>query len=84
MTLLKEADLLIRWSTKIVYILGSASSFQKIVSQWLDKQVKTRTVKVFSTNEQLESLKQASNIASWEILKSPKFWGLRKTETKNS
>ena len=33
------------------------SSFQQIMGQWLDKQVKTGTVKVLSTNEELESLK---------------------------
>ena len=84
MTLVKEVDPLIHWSTKIVYIPGSVSSFQKIVGQWLDKQVKTRTIKVLSTNEQLESLKQSSDITSLEISKSLKFWALRKTETKNS
>ena len=29
---------------------------------------------MLSTNEELESLKQPSNIASIEILKSPAFW----------
>ena len=54
------------------------------MGQWLDKQVKTGTVKVLSTNEQLESLKQPSNTASIEILKSPAFWAVKKTEIPNS
>ena len=81
MTSLKEEDPLIRWSTGNVYIPDYVTSFQKIAGQWLDKQVKTGIVKVLSTNEVLESLKQPSNIASLEILKSPKFRALRKTET---
>ena len=80
MTWLQEVDLLIHWSTGIIYIPDSISSFQRIVGQWLDKQANTRTVKVLSTNEQLESLRQPSNIASLEILKSPKLWGLRSAE----
>ena len=50
----------------------------------MDKQVKVGTVKVLSTNEELESLEQPSNIASIEILKSPTFWALRSMETQNS
>ena len=73
MTWLQEADPLICWSTGIVYIPDSVSSFQRIVGHRLDKHVKTGIVKVLSTNEQLESLRQPSNIASMEILKSPKF-----------
>ena len=84
MTWLREADPLIRWSTGNIYIPDSVSSFQKIMGQWLDKQVKTRTIKVLSTNEQLESLRQPSNIASLKILKSPKFWAVKTTETPNS
>ena len=67
-----------------MYILDSLSSFQRIMGQWLDKQVKVGTVKVLSTNEELESLSQPSNIASLEILKSPKFWAVKTTETQNS
>ena len=78
------ADPLIRWSTGHVYIPDSISSFQRIMGQWLDKQVKVGTVKVLSTNEQLESLKQPSETASIEILKSPTFWAVRSTETQNS
>ena len=81
MTWLKVADPLIRWSTGHVYIPDSISSFQRIMGQWLDKQVKVGTVKVLSTNEQLESLKQPSETASIEILKSPAFWAVRSTET---
>ena len=84
MTWLKVADPLIRWSTGHVYIPDSISSFQRIMGQWLDKQVKVGTVKVLSTNEQLESLKQPSETASIEVLKSPAFWALRSTETQNS
>ena len=84
MTWLKVADPLIRWSTGQVYIPNSISSFQRIMGQWLDKRVKVRTVKVLSMNEELESLKQPSNIASLEILKSPKFWAVKTTETENS
>ena len=57
MTWLKVADPLIRWSTGHVYIPDSISSFQRIMGQWLDKQVKVGTVNVLSTNGQLESLK---------------------------
>ena len=84
MTWLKEADPIIRWSTGQIYIPDSISSFQSIVGQWLEKQVKTGTVKVLSTHEQLESLKQPSNAASIEILKSPQFWAVKKTAAQNS
>ena len=84
MTWLKAADPIIRWSTGQIYIPDSISSFQSIVGQWIDKQVKTGTVKVLSTNEQLESLKQPSNAASIEILKSPHFWAVKKTAAQNS
>ena len=50
----------------------------------MDKQVKVWTVKVLSTNEELESLRQPLNIASLEILKSPKFWAVKTIETQNS
>ena len=79
MTWLKVVDPLIWWSTGHVFIPGSVSSFQRIMGQWLDKQVKAGTVKALSTNEQLESLKQPSNTASIEVLKSPTFWALRST-----
>ena len=84
MTWLKVADPLIRWSTGQVYIPNSISSFQRITGQWLNKQVKVGTVKVLSTNEELESLKQPSNIASLEILKATNFWVVKTTETQNS
>ena len=84
MTWLKVADPLIRWSTGQVYIPDSISSFQRIMGHWLDKQVKVGIVKVLSTNEELESLKQPSEIASIELLKSPQLWAVRKTETQNS
>ena len=83
MTWLKVADPLICWSTGQVYIPDSLSSFQRIMGQWLDKQVKVGTIKVLSTNEELESLRQPSNIASLEILKSPKFWAVKTTEIQN-
>ena len=51
MTWLKVADPLIRWSTGQMYIPDSISSFQRIMGQWLDKQVKVGTVRVLSTNE---------------------------------
>ena len=54
------------------------------MGQWLDKQVKTRTVKVLSTDEELESLKQPSNTTSIEVLKSPTFWAVQTIETRNS
>ena len=84
MTWLKVADPLICWSTGHVYIPDSVSSFQRIMGQWLDKQVKVGTVKVLSMNEQLESLKQPSNAASIEVLKSPAFWAVRSTDAQNS
>ena len=84
MAWLKAADPIIRWSTRQVYIPDSISSLQRIMGQWLDKQVKTGTVKVLSTNEELESLKQPSETASLEILKSPTFWAVKKSGTQNS
>ena len=57
MTWLKVADPLIRWSTGQMFIPDAISSFQRILGQWLDKQVKIGTVRVLSTNEDLESLK---------------------------
>ena len=84
MAWLKVADPLIRWSTGQLYIPDSISSFQRIMGQWLDKQVKVGTVRVLSTNEDLESLKQPSNIASLEILKSPSFWAVKTDDTQNS
>ena len=57
MTWFKVADPLIWWSTGHVYIPDSVSSFQRVMGQWLDKQVKVGIVKVLSTNEELESLK---------------------------
>ena len=84
MTWLRVADPLIRWSTGNIYIPDSVSSFQRIMGQWLEKQVKTGTIKVVSTNEELESLKQPSETASIEILKSPQFWAVRQTKTQNS
>ena len=84
MTWLCEADPLIRWSTRTIFIPDSITSFQRIMGQWLDKQVKIGTVKVLSTNEEQESLKQPSNTVSIKILKSPTFWALRSTETQNS
>ena len=84
MTWLKVADPLIRWSIGHVYIPDPTLSFQRIMGQWLGKQVKVGTVNVLSTNEQLESLKQPSNTTSIEILKSPAFWAIRSTKTQNS
>ena len=84
MAWLKVADPLIRWSTGQLYIPDSISSFQRIMGHWLDKQVKVGTVIVLSTNEDLESLKQPSNIASIEILKSPSFWAVKTQTTQNS
>ena len=84
MAWLKVVDPLIRWSTGQLYIPDSISSFQRIMGQWLDKQVKVGTVRVLSTNEDLESLKQPSNIASLEILKSPSFWAVKTDDTQNS
>ena len=83
-TWLQVADPIIRWSTGDIYIPDSVSSFQRIMGHWLEKQVKTGTVRVLSTNEQLNSLRQPSEIASLEILQSPKFWAVRKTDTQNS
>ena len=57
MTWLKVADPLIRWSTGQLFIPDSPQSFQRIMGHWLDKQVKIGTVRVLSTNEDLESLK---------------------------
>ena len=57
MTWLVEADRLIRWSTDTIYLPDSVTSFQRIMGEWLDKQVNVGTVKVLSMNEQLESLR---------------------------
>ena len=84
MTWLKTADPIIRWSTGQVYIPDYISSLQRIMGQWLDKQVRTGTVKVLSTNEELASLKQPSETASLEILKSPAFWAVKKSMKQNS
>ena len=84
MAWLKVVDPLIRWSTRQMYIPDAVSSFQRIMGQWLDKQVKVGTVQVLSTNEDLELLKQPSNIASLEILKSLSFWAVKTQETPNS
>ena len=78
MTWLKVADPLIRWSTGQMFIPDSESSYQSIIGQWLEKQVKIGTVKVLSKNEDLESLRNPSDIASLEILKSPKFWTVQR------
>ena len=83
MTWLKVADPLIRWSTGQMFIPDSISSFQRIMGQWLDKQVKIGTVRVLSTHEDFESLKQPSNAASIEVLKNPKFWAITQ-ESPNS
>ena len=83
-TWLVEADPLIRWSTGIAYLPNSISSFQWIVSEWRDKQVTVGSVKVLSTNEELESLRKPSNIASLQILKSSKFLVVKAKETQNS
>ena len=56
MTWLVTADPLIQWSTGTMYLADSVSSFQRIVGEWLDRQVKVGTVKVLSTNKELESL----------------------------
>ena len=84
MTWLREADPLIRWSTGNIYIPDSISSFQRIMGQWMEKQVKVGTVKVLSTHDDLEYLKPPSETVSLEILKSPKFWAVKKMETQNS
>ena len=81
MTWLKVADPLIRWSTGQMFIPDSESSYQSIIGQWLEKQVKIGTVKVLSKNEELESLRNPSDIASLEILKSPKFWTVQQEDT---
>ena len=52
MTWLKAANPLIWWSTRwTAFIPDSISCFQRIMGQWLDKQVKIGTVKVLSMNE---------------------------------
>ena len=66
-----------------MFIPDSESSYQRIIGQWLEKQVKVGTVKVLSRYEELESLRSPSDIASLEILKSPKFWTVQRT-TQNS
>ena len=84
MTWLVEADSLIRWSIGTVYSPDFVSSFQRILGEWIDKQVKLGTVKVVSKNEELESLRKPSNTASLRILISPTFWIVRNTEIQNS
>ena len=77
MTWLKVADPLIRWSTGQMFIPDSPQSFQRIMGHWLNKQVKIGTVRVLSTHEEFESLKQPSNAASIEVLRNPKFWAIQ-------
>ena len=67
-----------------MYLPDSVSSFQRIRDKWLDRQVKVGTVKVLSTNEELESLRKPLETASLKVLKSPQFWAVRSTETQNS
>ena len=63
-TWIVKADPLIRWSTSIVYLLDSISSFERIMGKWLNKKVKGGTVKVFSMNEKWESVRKPSSAAS--------------------
>ena len=84
MTWLVEANPLIRWSIGTVYLLHSVSSFQRIMGEWLNNQVKVGTVKVLIIAEELESLRKPSNTASWKIVKSTTFLALWSTETQNS
>ena len=84
MTWLITADPLIRWNTGTVYLPNFVSSFQRIMGEWLDRQVKVGTVKVLSTNGELKSLRKPSETASLKILKSPAFWAVKSTQTKNS
>ena len=84
MTWLVEADPLIRWSTGTIYLPDSISSFQRIMGDWLYEQVKVETVKVLSTNEELESQRKPSSTASLKILKPPKFWAGKTEEMQNS
>ena len=65
MTWLVEADPLIRWNIGTVYLPDFVSSFQRIMGEWINKQVKVGTVKVLSMNEELESLRKPSNTASF-------------------
>ena len=58
MTWLVTVDPLIRWSTGTVYLPDFVLSFQRIMGEWLDRQVKVVTVKVISTNEELKSFKK--------------------------
>ena len=84
MTWLVEADLLIRWSIGSVYLPGSILSSQWIMGDFLDKQVKVGTVKVLSTNEELESLRKPSNTASLKVLESLAFWVIKSEDTQHS
>ena len=84
MTWLVVANPLIRWSTGTVYPPDFVSSFQRIMGEWLDRQVKVGTVKVLSMNENLESLRRPPEAASLKVLKSPQFWAVRSTDTQNS
>ena len=84
MTWLKAADPLIRWSTGTMYLPDSVTSLQTIMGEWIDQQVKVGTVKVLSTNEDLESLRQASNTVSLQILKSPKFWAVKAQDSQRT
>ena len=65
-------------------MLDSMSSFQRMMGEWLDKQVKVGTIKVLSTAEELESLRKPSNTASLKILESLAFWFIKSEETQNS
>ena len=84
MTWLVMVDPLIRWSIGTIYLPDFVLLFQRIMGEWLDRQVKVGTAKVLSTNKELEFLKKSSETASLKILKSPAFWAVRSTETQNS
>ena len=54
------------------------------MDEWIDKQIKVGTVKVLSTNKELESLRKPSNTASLKVSKPPTFWAMKAKETQNS
>ena len=75
MTWLVEVNPLIFWSIGTVYLPNSISSFQKIMGDWLDKQVKVGTVKVLSTNDDLEISEEALKCCFFKKFEIPSILG---------
>ena len=83
MTWLHEVDPLIHWISGIVYILDS-ERVTRMKGKWLATQVKTGTIKVLSTDDELKSLINDYIKNSLQVIGHPKFWSIRGQACKNS